>query len=80
LVASLDDEDFSEMVLEAQRLSGLSQGRFAELLGVTPATLSRWTNGRMAIPAWASRAALGAALLAGVSIQLPNPAKNLYRE
>jgi hypothetical protein len=77
IVVDLADNLTAQTVEECYRRSSANQETFARLMGVSRASLGRWLAGSGRAPAWASRAALFAAIASGVPIMLPRPAQYL---
>lgn len=77
LVVNLDEGQEQAMFQDAFRLAGVSQAVFARLMGCSEASVSQWLSGEHRVSKMASRAAIAAALAAGVSIQVPNPSRYL---
>jgi DNA-binding transcriptional regulator YdaS (Cro superfamily) len=67
------------MLRRAMRLTHANQMSFSRLMGVTQPALSFWLSGKSPVPRWAVPAIVGACVMAGVSVQLPHPAKQLLK-
>jgi len=75
LSVNLDAGNELALLREALRLSGLNQRRFAELMGVSAPTLSNYLRGAEQVSKVSARAAVTAAMVCGVAVSFPNPAR-----
>jgi transcriptional regulator with XRE-family HTH domain len=73
LVVDLDDRHACNVITACLTYSGLTQAKFAHLMGVSLSALTHWLQRSKLIPRWAVRAAYFAAISAGVPVRFPQP-------
>lgn len=70
----LEPREFTaEQIKELRELFHASQGVFARLIGVSPATLQKWEQGRQTPPAWGRR-------LFELMVRDPRPFREMLEE
>ena len=73
LVVDLDDRHSRNAINACLEASGLTQAKFAHLMGVSMRALAYWLSRSRPIPRSAVRAAYFAAISAGVPVRFPQP-------